>query len=89
MLLITIIQQYHRKYVPVKHIFVLTAQSGAEVLCWRDMVIGFYEWHTVENLQEQINERHRYKGRPYKKMEDDTYVKNRFTGNNNRDFTRS
>ena len=24
-----------------------------------------------------------------KKMEDDTYVKNRFTGNNNRDFTRS
>lgn len=23
-----------------------------------------------------------------KKMEDDTYVKNRFTGNNNRDFTR-
>lgn len=52
-------------------------------------MIGFYEWHTVENLQEQINERHRYKGRPYKKMEDDTYVKNRFTGNNNRDFTRS
>ena len=24
-----------------------------------------------------------------KKMEDDTDVKNRFTGNNNRDFTRS
>jgi hypothetical protein len=44
---------------------VLSAQNRVGVLCWRDMVIGFYEWHTVENSKEQINERHRYKSRSY------------------------